>query len=89
MSKTYDVYIEEINTNLDAFQIYKQFHEEKFSFFLDSAMDVQRLGKYSFIGYDPFLTIENKANVTVVLENGNDICFDNNPLDVVKKYLCH
>ncbi len=87
MSKTYDVYIEEINTNLDAFQIYKQFHEEKFSFFLDSAMDVQRLGKYSFIGYDPFLTIENKANVTVVLENGNDICFDNNPLDVVKKYL--
>lgn len=87
MNITYDVYIEEINTNLDAFQIYKQFHEEKFSFFLDSAMDTERLGRYSFIGYDPFLTIENKANLTVVLENGDDICFDNNPLDVLKKYL--
>ncbi|QNU66116.1 aminodeoxychorismate synthase component I [Ruminiclostridium herbifermentans] len=87
MDKVYDVYIEEINTNLDSFQIYKQFHEEKFSFFLDSAMDAERLGKYSFIGFEPFLTIENKADVTVVNENGNEKCFADNPFDVFKKCL--
>jgi para-aminobenzoate synthetase component 1 len=83
------VYIEEINTSLSAFQIYELFHMEKYSFILDSGMDQERLGRYSFIGYDPFITIETKENKTLVKENvGISEILTGNPFEVLKDLLC-
>ncbi|MCY6484691.1 aminodeoxychorismate synthase component I [Clostridium aestuarii] len=59
--------IEEIDTELDAFSIYSIFKDLNESVFLDSGMDRERLGRYSFIGLNPFITFKFK----------NDTCFFN------------
>ncbi|MCY6957690.1 aminodeoxychorismate synthase component I [Clostridium brassicae] len=59
--------IKEITTELDSFSIYSIFKDEKESVFLDSARDKKTLGKYSFIGINPFITFKSK----------NSMCFMN------------
>ena len=49
--------IKEINTKLNAFEIYTIFKDENDSFILDSAMDPEKLGRYSFISSNPFKKI--------------------------------
>lgn len=62
--------IEEVSTELDAFSIYSIFKEEKESVFLDSGMDRKRLGKYSFIGLNPFITFKSKNSRCII--NGEE-----------------
>lgn len=52
--------IKEINTKLSAFEIFTIFKDEKDSFILDSAMDKNKLGRYSFISSNPFKTLKYK-----------------------------
>lgn len=52
--------IKEINTRLNAFEIFTIFRDEKDSFVLDSAMDKEKLGRYSFISSNPFKTLKYK-----------------------------
>lgn len=61
--------IKKINTTLDSFEIFSIFKDEKYSFFLDSGMDHDKLGKYSFIGFDPMLVIKAKNNKVEIIEN--------------------
>lgn len=53
------VYIKEITTQLDAYEIYCGL-EGVNHIFLDSSMIVNDLGRYSFIGINPFLIIKYK-----------------------------
>ncbi|WMJ82395.1 aminodeoxychorismate synthase component I [Clostridium sp. MB40-C1] len=55
--------MKEITTELDSFSIYSIFKNEKESIFLDSGMDRETLGKYSFIGLNPFITFKSKNSV--------------------------
>ena len=52
--------IKEISTKLNSFEIYTIFRNEDNSFILDSAMDPKKLGRYSFIGFNPFKIIKYK-----------------------------
>lgn len=60
--------IKEVNTSLNSFEIFTIFKDEKDSFILDSAMDPEKLGRYSFIGSSPFKVLKYKDS-------------ENNPLD--------
>lgn len=60
--------IKEIKTSLNSFEIFTIFKDEKDSFILDSAMDPKKLGRYSFIGSNPFKVLKYKNS-------------ENNPLD--------
>lgn len=66
--------IKEINTKLSAFEIFTIFKDEKDSFILDSAMDKNKLGRYSFISSNPFKTLKYKNS-------------DENPLDFLQEEL--
>ena len=66
--------IKEINTKLNAFEIFTIFKDEKDSFILDSAMDKNKLGRYSFISSNPFKTLKYKNS-------------KENPLDVLQSEL--
>ncbi|PRR78955.1 Aminodeoxychorismate synthase component 1 [Clostridium luticellarii] len=77
-------FIEEVNTNLDAFDIYSLFKQDKTVSLLDSGMNAENLGRYSFIGLNPFTTFK--------YENGS--CFINgkkigeaDPFEEIKKLL--
>jgi para-aminobenzoate synthetase component 1 len=82
-----NVYVEEIITPLSSFQIYKLFHEEKHSFLLDSAMDPQRLGRYSFFGTDPFITLEAKKDKIIINEFNEEKIVYCNPFFILKELL--
>ncbi|MCT4593783.1 MAG: aminodeoxychorismate synthase component I [Anaeromicrobium sp.] len=64
--------IKKIHTKYNGFELYTLFENYAYSFILDSGMDRERLGKYSFIGFDPFLVFKSK-NGTITIEEGNTI----------------
>jgi len=63
-----EVIIREIRTSLSAFDMYSLFRSEDV-IFLDSAKDPERLGRYSFIGLNPFKKVTYSNGV--VNEDGN------------------
>ena len=66
--------LREIDTRLNAFEIYTIFKDEDDSFILDGAMDPKKLGRYSFISSNPFKKIKTKDSQT-------------NPLDLLQEEL--
>lgn len=61
--------IREINTKLDAFEIFTIFRDENNSFILDSSMDKEKLGRYSFISSNPFKILKYKNSSENPLDN--------------------
>jgi len=79
--------IEEIHTPLTAPEAFELFHREINSFFLDSGMDPQRLGRYSFIGTDPFLVMSSRGNQVMLIKQGKTESKEDNPFDILGKLL--
>ncbi len=42
----------------DPFRLFKVFKDEKYPFFLDSSLKSEELGRFSFIGFDPFFILK-------------------------------
>lgn len=55
---------------LEPVTVFESFREQPYSFFLDSGMDPERLGRYSLMGSDPFLVFKCKGKEVAVLEDG-------------------
>ncbi|MFQ6121886.1 MAG: aminodeoxychorismate synthase component I [Dehalococcoidales bacterium] len=79
--------VEEIDTPLDAPQFFQIFKNRPFSFFLDSGMDPGRLGRYSFIGSDPFLVLRSRGEEVSLIRDGMEERRRSNPFDVVGELL--
>jgi para-aminobenzoate synthetase component 1 len=79
--------IEEIHTSLTAPEIFELFHRELHSFSLDSGMDPQRLGRYSFMGTDPFLVMRSRGKQVTLIRQGKQENKEGNPFDVLGKLL--
>lgn len=77
-------FIEEIKTNLDGFDIYSLFKEDSTVSFLDSSMDFHNLGRYSFIGLNPFKTFKYMDDKCFIDEN---IINEKDPFKVIKKLI--
>ncbi|MDH7577682.1 MAG: aminodeoxychorismate synthase component I [Bacillota bacterium] len=61
--------IKEIAT-LDPVRVFESLKERPFSFFLDSGMNPARLGRFSFLGSDPFLVFRSKGDRVGIWRNG-------------------
>ncbi len=77
--------VEKIDTKLNSFQLYTIFKDHPYSFFLDSGMDHEKLGKYSFIGFDPLLVFKSKDDKIDITEGKKTNTFYGNPLDKLKE----
>lgn len=78
-----DFLIEEINTNLDAFDIYSLFKDDKTVTILDSCMSTENLGRYSFIGLKPFTTFKYENRICTI--NGKE--FNTDPFQELNKLI--
>lgn len=76
--------IEEIKTNLDAFDIYSLFKEDKTVTFLDSGTDYDNLGRYSFIGINSFNTFKYKNKKCFIDEK---VIENESPFEFIKKFI--
>lgn len=79
--------IAEVSTSLTAAEAFELFYQRPFSFFLDSGMDHQRLGRYSFIGSDPFLILKSRGNHIILLSPKESESKRNNPFDILDELL--
>src|SRR3990172_1478484 len=58
-----------------------------FSFFLDSGMDPARLGRYSFMGADPFLVLRSRGEEVSLIRDGDMERRRGNPFDIAGELL--
>ncbi|MFC2068643.1 aminodeoxychorismate synthase component I [Chloroflexota bacterium] len=79
--------IEEIDTVLLPLNAFEPFRNRPFSFFLDSGMDHYKLGRYSFIGSDPFLVFSSYGSKVVITQGTEKRCLNGNPFDELSHLL--
>ena len=79
--------VEEVATPLTAPQIFHIFKDRPYSFFLDSGMDPKKLGRYSFIGGDPFLVLKSRGSEITLLSGDKKEVRQGNPFDVAGELL--
>lgn len=80
--------IEEIDTELSPIDVFELLFEGKyFCFFLDSGMDPEKLGRYSFMGSNPFLVLSSRGSDITVTRGTEKSSLTGNPFDVVNSTL--
>jgi len=80
-------FIEEIHMAPDAAWCFEAFAPRPFSFFLDSGMDPPKLGRYSFMGSDPFLVMRSSGDEITLIRDGVEEKRRGNPFDEVGELL--
>ena len=78
----------EFKSNLNSMELFEAIKKEgDYPFFLDSGMDKEKLGRYSFMGIDPFLMIKSEGNKVSLEKKGKIEVVDGDPLDILKENL--
>jgi para-aminobenzoate synthetase component 1 len=86
MSSRYPL-IEEIYMAPEPAWCFEAFARRSFSFFLDSGMDPGKLGRYSFMGSDPFLVLHSRGDEITIIKDGAEETRRGNPFDILGEYL--
>jgi para-aminobenzoate synthetase component 1 len=79
--------IEEVFTCLSASELFELIKDKPYSFFLDSGMDPQRLGRYSFVGSEPFLVMSSRGSEISLIRGQEHEVQYGNPFDALDKLL--
>jgi para-aminobenzoate synthetase component 1 len=79
--------IEEVFTPLTALELFELIKDRPYSFFLDSGMDPQRLGRYSFLGSEPFLVTSSRGSEITLIRGREHKVQHGNPFDALGKLL--
>ena len=74
---------EEIDIELSPLSAFEFFRNRQFSFFLDSGMDPNKLGRYSFMGSDPFLVLSSYGSEVILTQGTEQRRANDNPFDVL------
>jgi len=75
--------VEEVRNPPGAPEAFELFKDRPFSFFLDSGMGRRRLGRWSFIGGDPFLVMRSRGREITLLDAGGERAVDGDPFEVL------
>jgi para-aminobenzoate synthetase component 1 len=79
--------IEEVHMAPEAAWCFEALAPRPFSFWLDSGMDPQKLGRYSFLGSDPFLVMRSHGDEITLTEDGQEEIRRGNPFDILGELL--
>jgi para-aminobenzoate synthetase component 1 len=79
--------IEEITLKSSALDTFELFRNEAVSFFLDSGMDPHKLGRYSFIGLEPFMILSSRGSKIDITWEGESSSESGNPFDILNRLL--
>ncbi len=79
--------VEEVFTPLTAPELFELIKDNRYSFFLDSGMDPQRLGRYSFLGSEPFLIMSSRGSEITLVRGQEHEVQHGNPFDTIGKLL--
>jgi para-aminobenzoate synthetase component 1 len=79
--------IEEVLTPLTAPELFELIKDKPHSFFLDSGMDSRRLGRYSFLGSEPFLVVSSRDSEVSLIRGQEHEVQHGNPFDTIGRLL--
>jgi para-aminobenzoate synthetase component 1 len=79
--------IEEVSTSFAASGLFELVKDKPYSFFLDSGMDPRKLGRYSFLGSEPFLVISTRGSEITLIRGREHEVHHDNPFDAIGKLL--
>ncbi len=79
--------VEELDTDLSPLCVFEAFKDTEWCFFLDSGMDPHKLGRYSFIGSDPFLIFRSHGCEITINREGKRERFINDPFNFLGNLL--
>lgn len=79
--------LQEIMTPYCAEEIYTLFAKEQDSVFLDSAVDMQGMGRYSFIARDPFVVFSSIGLSISIRDDKGTTIREGNPFQILKDLL--
>ena len=79
--------VEEVFTPLTAPELFELIKDNPYSFFLDSGMDPQGLGRYSFLGSEPFLVMSSQGSEITLVRGREHEVQHGNPFDTMGKLL--
>jgi para-aminobenzoate synthetase component I len=79
--------IEKIKTNYTAFELFHAFENEPYSFLLDSSMKNEKLGRYTFMGSNPFIVFKSKNQNITIEENNSTTSLVGNPFEILKELM--
>ena len=78
--------IEEIESDIPPHLLFKELQSSPYSFFLDSVIGREKLGRFSFLGCEPFLVFKSKRDsVTLEWNDGRKELLKSNPFLVLKE----
>ncbi|MFH1007270.1 MAG: anthranilate synthase component I family protein, partial [Candidatus Latescibacterota bacterium] len=72
----------------DSFEVFHRcFREQPVPFFLDSGSDREKLGRFSFMGSDPFLIFRSKGTRIEMMHRGSEWCGTGDPFRALSQVL--
>lgn len=74
-----------LSIKLEAHELYWCLQNEPHAVFLDSAMDPARLGRYSIVAWNPFMTFESKGSRHLIKEENMQLEFTGNTFDALNR----
>lgn len=82
----FKTYLADLDTPLSCYYKLKNAYPDKPSFLLESVESAGRLGRYSFIGFDPFCTFKSKGKKVIIQGSINEEFFTDNPFEVLRDF---
>ncbi|UCE97828.1 MAG: aminodeoxychorismate synthase component I [Dehalococcoidia bacterium] len=79
--------IEELDIGLAPLCVFEAFKDTKGCFFLDSGMDPHKLGRYSFIGINPFITFKSRGREITLNQEGRSERLTDDPFNILGNLL--
>lgn len=80
--------VEELRNPPDPFDIFQNLHGYPYPFFLDSACGPEKLGRFSFVGCEPFLVFRSKGrDIALEWSDGRKDRFTADPFEAISDIL--
>ena len=79
--------VQSVSISLSPHEVCECLCEDPYCFFLDSAFPSTRLGRYSFLGSDPFLIFKNQGERNEIRRGNSVELLKGNPFDILKTLL--
>ncbi|MFN3476447.1 MAG: anthranilate synthase component I family protein, partial [Candidatus Methylomirabilales bacterium] len=80
-------YILEYPMAFSPVEVFEAFKDDPYSFLLESGMNLYHLGRFSFIGSDPFTILKTKGDAIEVREGSRERSIRGNPFEALRALL--
>lgn len=82
-----EIFIREVEGACNPLEAFYRFVSHTHLFFLDSAMPVRGISRYSFLGFNPFLVMKAKRRKITLTDNNGTLEVEGNPFEHLRELL--